>query len=353
MPTDPENHGALLSAKKKKFSRRILIVILLISVPIIALFVSLFIGRYIVSPFTVFTVLFSKIVPIEHTWPVSTELIIMNVRLPRAIAALFVGASLAVSGSSFQGLFRNPLVDTYILGLASGAGFGAALGIVVFNDFTMVEILAFIFALVSMVASYTISKVYKTTSTITLALAGIIVGTFFSAFVSLLKYVADPLEKLPAVVFWLMGSLARVTWTDLIPLCPIMIVGISVLLLIRWRINVMSMGEEDAASLGVNTERLKLVIVLCCTLITSAAVCVCGIIGWVGLVIPHIARALVGPDHKALLPASISLGAVYILLVDDLARTLIPAEIPLGILTGLIGAPFFAYILKKRGASWQ
>lgn len=334
-----------------KKNRKITLTLLILA-PLAALFVSLFVGRYLIPPVTVFNLFVSKIIPMQPTWPSTVEMVVLNVRLPRAIAALLVGASLAVSGVSFQGLFRNPLVDTYILGVASGAGFGAALGFVFFNNFAIVEILAFGFGIASMVATYAISRVYKTTSTITLALAGIIVGAFFSALLSMLKYVADPNEKLPAIVFWLMGSLERVTWTDLLPLVPIMIIGISVLLLVRWRINVLSMGDEDAASLGINTERLKIVIVICCTLITSAAVCVSGIIGWVGLVIPHIARALVGPDHKVLLPASISIGAVYILLVDDLARTLIPAELPLGVLTGLIGAPIFAYLLKKRGAHW-
>ena len=343
------------TTKKKKNKprfRRNLTLVLLILAPLVAIFVSLFIGRYLISPITVIEVFISKIAPIQHTWVPADELVILNVRLPRLIAALLIGASLAVSGSSFQGLFRNPLVDTYILGVSSGAGFGAATGILFFGDFYMVEILAFAFGLVSMVATYAIGKVYKSTSMITLALAGIVVSAFFSALVSLLKYVADPYEKLPEIVFWLMGSLARVNWTDIIVIAPIMIVGIGVLLLVRWRINVLSMGEEDAASLGINTERLKIIIVLCCTVITSAAVCVSGIIGWVGLVIPHIARSIVGPDHKVLIPATISIGAVYIIIVDDLARALVPAELPLGILTGLIGAPIFAYLLRKRGVNW-
>jgi iron complex transport system permease protein len=335
-----------------KTHRKKITIILLIVAPLVALFISLFMGRYLISPSTVFDLLLSKVVPMQPAWPSTVETVVFNVRLPRAIAAILVGASLAVSGVSFQGMFKNPLVDTYILGVSSGAGFGAALGFVVSNSFVVVEVLAFACGLLSMIATYAISKIYKTTSTITLALAGIVVSAFFSALLSMLKYVADPNEKLPAIVFWLMGSLARVTWSDILPLAPIMIIGMSVLVLIRWRINVLSMGDEDAAALGINTERLKIVVIICCTLITSAAVCVCGIIGWVGLIIPHIARALVGPDHKALVPAAISIGAVYILLVDDLARTLIAAELPLGVLTGLIGAPIFAYLLK-RGVKWQ
>jgi len=180
-----------------------------------------------------------------------------------------------------------------------------------------------------------------------LVLSGIVVGAIFSALLSLAKYVADPKQKLPAIVFWLMGSLAAISKRDVITAAPPMVAGMAGLLMVRWRINILSMGDEEARSLGIRTDLLKAIVIIGCTVVTASAVSVCGIIGWIGLVVPHVGRMLVGPDHKALLPASLSLGASYLLVIDDLARTLISAEIPLGILTAIVGAPFFAYLLRR------
>ncbi len=201
--------------------------------------------------------------------------------------------------------------------------------------------------------AYLISRTYKSPSTLTLVLAGIIIGALFSALTSLVKYVADPYERLPSIAFWLMGSLSMISISDVIWMLPPIILGATVLMLIRWRINILSMGEEEAQALGVNVERLKLTIVACSTLMTAAAVSVSGIVGWVGLVIPHIGRMLVGPDHKVLLPASIAIGSSYLMIVDDIARTLTVSEIPLGILTAIVGAPFFAYLMRKRMFGWR
>jgi len=201
--------------------------------------------------------------------------------------------------------------------------------------------------------AYLISRTYKSPSTLTLVLAGIIIGALFSALTSLVKYVADPYERLPSIAFWLMGSLSMISIGDVFWMLPPIILGATVLMLIRWRINILSMGEEEAQALGVNVERLKLTIVACSTLMTAAAVSVSGIVGWVGLVIPHIGRMLVGPDHKVLLPASIAIGSSYLMIVDDIARTLTVSEIPLGILTAIVGAPFFAYLMRKRMFGWR
>jgi iron complex transport system permease protein len=201
--------------------------------------------------------------------------------------------------------------------------------------------------------TYGISRTYKATPTLVLVLAGIIVGALFSALISLTKYVADPYETLPSIVFWLMGSLASVSNRDLLMVLPPIVAGMVILLLIRWRINILAMGDEEAQALGVDTKKVTVIIILCATIITASAVCISGIIGWVGLVIPHIGRMLVGPDYKKLLPASISLGAFYLLLIDNCARTLTSVEIPLGILTAIIGAPFFAYLLRKSEVGWS
>jgi iron complex transport system permease protein len=326
--------------------------IILIVLPLTVFFVSLFLGRYPISPLTVMKIIASKFLPIQHMWHPILETVIFQVRMPRVIAAMLVGAGLSISGASFQGLFRSPLVSPQILGVASGAGFGAAIAILVSGDVFLIQLSAFAFGIIAVSLTYGISRIYKTTPILVLVLAGIIVGALFSALISLIKYVADPYEKLPAIVFWLMGSLASVSNRDLLMVAPPILFGTSILLLVRWRINILSMGDEEARALGVDTEKLKMIIIVCATLITASAVCISGIIGWVGLVIPHVGRMLVGPDHKYLLPASFLLGASYLLLVDDLARTLTAAEIPLGILTAIVGAPFFAYLLRKSKVGW-
>lgn len=321
--------------------------IILIVLPFIIFFASLLIGRYPVSLITVFQVLLSKIFPIEPTWVPTAETVIFQVRLPRAIIALAVGSSLAISGSSFQGMFQNPLVSSQILGVSAGAGFGAALAIIIGGNGLVVQLFAFCGGILAVFLAYMISRIHKTTPTLMLVLAGFIVGALFSALISLLEYIADPYDQLPAIVFWLMGSLSTSSLKDLVYAIPPIAFGTVGLLLVRWRINILSMGDEQARSLGVNTEPLKLFIIFCCTIITAASVCVSGIIGWIGLVIPHIARMIVGPNHKVLLPASISLGASYLLVIDNIARTITTAEIPLSILTAIVGAPFFAYLLRR------
>jgi iron complex transport system permease protein len=240
----------------------------------------------------------------------------------------------------------------HILGVASGASFGAALAILYSAPQIIVQLSAFCFGLIAVGIALAISSLYRSSSTLTLVLVGMITTAFFSSLVSYITYTADANLKLPAIVFWLMGSLSAASLKNLEFAVIPMAVGIMALLSIRWRINVLSMGEDEAKALGINTGRLRFFIVLCCTLITSASVCVSGVVGWIGLIIPHFARMIVGPDHKRLLPACLSIGGVYLLLIDNLARTLTNAEIPLGILSGIIGAPVFAYLLT-RGERWS
>ncbi|MFH0727534.1 MAG: iron ABC transporter permease [Pseudomonadota bacterium] len=308
---------------------------------------GLSLGNMEIGPFTVMKILLSRIAPISPTWPQTLDSVIMDVRLPRVAAGLLVGAGLSISGASFQGVFRNPLVSPHILGVAAGAGFGAAMAILLFDHIVLIQLLAFVGGLLAVGLTYLISRYQKMTPILMLVLSGIVVGALFSALTSFVKYIADPMNRMPAIVFWLLGSLNHVSNEDLVIVAPVFVICMALLLSVRWRINLLAMGDEDARALGVNTERLKALIIICATTLTAASVCISGIIGWIGIVIPHIGRMLVGPDHKQLLPTSMLIGAAYLTAVDLLARSLLVTEIPIGILTAIIGAPIFVYLLRK------
>ncbi|MEQ8174085.1 MAG: iron ABC transporter permease [Syntrophomonadaceae bacterium] len=327
--------------------------LILIILPLGAVIGSLFIGNFQADATIILSLIISKL-PFAAGGDFSANLqtAIFEIRLPRILLTLLVGMSLSVSGAVFQGVFRNPLVSDHILGVSNGASLGAAAALLLGAPISVVQLAAFISGMAAVGMTYSVSRIYKTTSTLTLVLSGIIVGGLFSALVSLMKSVADPLDKMPAIVFWLMGSFAKISSDDLTYSVPIMLASLIILWLVRWRLNVLAMGEEEARSLGMNVEAFRVVLIVLCTLATSTAVAISGVIGWVGLVIPHVARILVGPDHKDLIPVSISLGGTYLVLMDDLARSLTTAEISIGILTAIIGAPFFAYLLRK-GTSWS
>jgi iron complex transport system permease protein len=280
--------------------------------------------------------------------------VIFDIRIPRIIAALLIGIALSVSGAAFQGTFRNPLVSPDILGVSAGAGFGATLAIVYSWGTLGIALSAFGFGLLAVWLTYFIGNLLKKSGEITLilVLGGILVGTVFTSLVSLIKAVADPYEKLPAITYWLMGSLASIRVSDIYLVILPMIIGLIPLLLLRWKLNLLAFGDEEAQSMGVNTNRLRLVVIICATLLTASAVSISGMIGWVGLVIPHFARALTGPNYQSLLPVSMAVGGSFLLVVDTLARTLLTMEIPLGILTSLIGAPFFIYLLAHSRRGW-
>jgi iron complex transport system permease protein len=330
-------------------------VILLILAPLLVFFFSLFLGRYPLEVPTLFKILAAKLffIPVEETWTKTAEIIVVRIRFPRALMAMLAGAGLSISGAAFQGMFHNPLVSPYLLGVSAGAGFGAALGIMVELPAVWVQVSAFLFGMIAVSLTYFISRVYKTTPVLMLVLSGVVVSSLFMALISLIKYTADPDNKLPAIVFWLMGSLGNTHLQDLETTIPPMLLGGLCLILVRWRVNLLSMGDREARAMGVNTEILKGIIITGSTLVSAAAVSICGIIGWVGLVIPHVCRMMVGPDHRVLLPTTLSVGAIYLLLIDDLARTITAAEIPLGILTAIIGAPFFAFLLRKTRGGWM
>jgi len=323
----------------------------LVILPISLLFLSFMIGRYPISPIEVISIISSKILNIEYSN--IAETVIFQIRAPRIIAAMLVGAGLSISGASFQGLFRNPLVSPDILGVSAGAGFGAAIAILLSLNLFYIQIFALVFGLIAVAITYFVGRIVKNNSILVLVLSGMAIGSLFSALTSFIKYVADPYEKLPAIVFWLMGSLSSVSNREILVVILPILAGIGILLIIRWKINVISMGEDEARSLGLNTKNFTGLVIICCTIITASAVCISGVIGWVGLVIPHIGRMIIGPDHRKLLPATLSLGAFYLLLVDNFARALTTVEIPLGILTAIIGAPFFIYLLKKSKIGWS
>ncbi len=336
------------------FKRKSFILFLIISMTFIGIFGSLFIGRYPLTWSDIIKVLSTAINPLQKkTYPDIYNTIIWKIRLPRAILGAMVGGSLAISGAAFQGLFRNPLVSSGILGVSSGASFGAVLAIILYGQNYMVYFFAFGFALLAVIMSFFIGQIYHSTPTVTLVLGGVIVSSIFSALVSFAKFVADPFEKLPSITFWLMGSLATAQYKDIIfSIIPIF-VGVIGLVALRWQINILSMGDKEAQALGIDNLLTKIIMVIFASLATAGAISVCGNVGWVGLVMPHIGRMLLGNDNRILIPASFFLGSFFMIVVDNLSRSLIGSEIPLGILTALIGGPFFVYLLKKtKGKGW-
>lgn len=323
----------------------------LLIAPFLLVFVSLFIGRYDLTLPEVMEILRAGLGSARQGIP---QTVVWELRMPRALLALAVGGALAVSGGALQGVFRNPLVDSGMLGVSAGAGFGACLAILLFGNGVMTYVFAFGFGILAVSLSVMVGKIYKSAPTITLVLGGVIIKSIFSALISFSKYVADPGEQLPAITFWLMGSLARANYGDLmLALIPISI-GLGGIFLLRWRVNLLSIGEKDAQALGVNTALVRNTLIVCATMATAGAVCMSGTIDWIGLIIPHIGRMLVGNDNRKLLPVSCALGACFLLLVDNLSRTISSAEIPIGVLTALIGGPFYIYLLgrAKGGNSW-
>lgn len=315
---------------------------------------SFTVGRYPVPVETVLSILGAQFLPVTPDWPPETEAVVIGIRLPRILAALLVGGALSISGATYQGLFRNPMVSPGILGVSAGASVGAALAILLGYGMLGIQSFAFAFGLVAVTATWAIGATMgkRGDPIMVMVLAGIIIGTLFTAFVSLVKFVADPYNTLPTITFWLMGSLASVELPDLaIAAIPVSL-GLAVLLGMSWILNVLCFGDEEAKALGLETGRLRLVIILCATMVTAAAVAIAGIIGLVGLIVPHLARMLVGPDHRVLLPVSTIMGAGFLLAVDNLARSLFEVEVPLGIVTSIIGAPFFLYLLNRTRKAW-
>lgn len=345
--TMPAKSTAILGSTVS--SRRAVLCLLLLCVLLIALFLFSFVlGRYDVPIWQVARILINEIVPLEQTWAASMRTAIINIRLPRIALACLVGCCLSLAGTAYQSVFQNPMAAPDVLGASSGACFGAALAILLGLTRGGITLLAFVMSLSTVALVYLIGSRTRGSRSVSILLAGVMVSSLFSAGTSYIKLVADPSNELPAITYWLMGSLSGARLKDVgFALIP-MAIGSLPLVLLRWRINILTLGDEEAATLGVNTGVLRLIVILCATFLTASSVAVSGMIGWVGLVIPHLSRKLVGNDCRYLLPSSMIMGAGFLLLVDNISRNLMATEIPIGILTAFIGAPFFIYLMTRR-----
>ena len=306
-------------------------------------------GRYDVPLSEVVRILLSRLFPVEQTWTDNMAIAVWNVRLPRILLACLVGCALSAAGASYQTVFQNPMAAPDILGASSGACFGAALAILTGQGSVTVTVYAFCASLLSVALVYLVGRRTRGNRVMNLLLAGIMVGSLFTAGTSYIKLVADPSNQLPQITYWLMGSLSGTRMNTVTFAAACMAVGLLPLLLLRWRMNLLTLSADEARAMGVHTDRLRLTVILSATVLTASAVSVSGMIGWVGLVIPHLSRRIVGNDCRWLLPMSMLFGAAFLLLVDNLARCLTAVEIPIGILTAFVGAPFFIYLMVKGG----
>ncbi|PPQ35180.1 iron complex transport system permease protein [Rhodoblastus acidophilus] len=314
---------------------------------VIAFALSLAIGRYPLDAATALAVIAAKLAPIKPWWPPIAESIVFDLRLPRIGAALLVGAALSASGAAYQSVFRNPMASPDILGVAAGASFGAGCGILLNWNVAAIEASAFALGLAAAGGTTLAGALRKGgDSALTMILAGIFIGSLFSSALAILKLAADPANVLPAITFWLMGSLANIDVRELALAAPPILVGFALVWALRWRLDALTLGDDEALALGVNAPRLRLCIVIGATLMTSACVSIAGIIGLVGLVVPHLVRPFCGPSARKLIPLSALTGGVFLLLVDDFSRTISSVELPIGVLTSLIGAPVFLYLLS-------
>lgn len=317
---------------------------------LLALFLlSFVVGRYGVPLGQVVRILLSGVLPLEQTWTDNMAIAVLNVRLPRILLACLVGCGLSAAGTGYQTVFQNPMAAPDILGASSGACFGAALAIMTGQSAVMITVFAFLASLLSVALVYLVGNRTRGNRVVNLLLAGIMVGSLFSACTSYIKLVADPTNQLPQITYWLMGSLSGTRMGTVRFAAVCMAVGLVPLLLLRWRMNLLTLSPDEARAMGVHTDRLRLAVILSSTVLTAAAVSVSGMIGWVGLVIPHLSRRIVGSDCRRLMPMACLFGAAFLLLVDNMARCLTATEIPIGILTAFVGAPFFIYLMVRGG----
>lgn len=343
----PAVHSHIRSKTQKK-----LIMWFLLGLLICISFFSITLGTYKISIFDIYFTLGKHLTPFFTDVSVTKlyDTIIWKLRFPRIILAIAVGMSLAIAGAVYQSVFRNPLVEPYILGVSSGAAFGAALAIVFSGVFLEVQFMAFIFGGLAVLAAYFLASQRGETPVIMLVLSGVIISSLFMAFVSILKYTADT-NALREIVFWMMGGFYYATWEDVQYIIPVLLLSLAILWYNSWKLNVLSMGDEEARSLGVNPERTKIIAVSLATLITAFSVSLVGIVAWIGLMMPHAARMLLGPDNRYVIPTAALMGGIYLIVCDTLARTLTTHEIPIGIITSILGAPYLCYLIKSRGKS--
>lgn len=338
-----------LDLQSQRARKANLVIFALAVVMVLAAVASLMLGRYAISPQDTFGMLLSLVAPVEPTWTAQQETLFFNVRLPRVLMALAVGCSLATAGAAFQGTFQNPLVSPDILGASQGAAFGAAVAILLGCGSFLVSGSAFVFAIVTVLLVLLVSTKAKGNRVLVVVLAGVMISSLFSSGVSFTKLIADPQDDLPAITYWLMGSLTGAQFNKQFVLAMIiMALGLAVLFALRWKINILTMGDDEASTMGIDARKIRYVVIVAATLATAASVSVSGMIGWVGLVIPHLARMVVGSDYRKLIPASMFMGASFLLIVDDIARLATTSEIPIGILTSFVGAPFFLYLITRK-----
>lgn len=335
--------------QSKRARRANVVIFVLVIVLIAAATVSFMLGRYPIAPAQVGALLVSQVIPVDQIWTNQQADIFFGVRLPRVLMAILVGCCLSVAGAAYQGIFQNPLVSPDILGASQGAAFGAAIAILAGASSFIISAYAFGFAMLCVGIVMLVAQRAKGNQLLGVVLAGIMVGSLFSAGVSFVKLVADPTSQLPAITYWLMGSFTDATMNDVAWVIVPMLVGTITLYLLRWRINILTMGDDEARTMGVNTNRIRAIVILAATLVTAASVSVSGMIGWVGLVIPHLSRMLVGCDYRKLLPTAMLMGSSFLLIVDNFSRLIGTAEIPIGILTAFVGAPFFLYLIIRQG----
>lgn len=336
---------------EKKRRRTVLAMGILLIACILASFT---LGRYPVSMGELLGILLSKTgLPVARSWTGQMEAAVWNIRLPRVVLSVLVGACLAAAGGAYQGIFQNPMASPDILGASAGAGFGAALAILLGASSVGITLGAFASSLLTVALVFTVSRHARGDRVLGLVLAGIMVSSLFQSGTSFLKLVADPNNQLPQITYWLMGSLSGANWGDIAFVLVPMLCGLVPLLLLRWQLNVVTMGDDEARAMGVNPQKLRLWIAVCSTLVTASAVSVSGMIGWVGLVIPHMMRRLVGSDYRYLMPASMLGGGIFLLVVDNVSRNAATAGIPIGILTAFIGAPFFLWLITGKGDHYE
>lgn len=333
---------------RKELNHKAFLVPLVLTLGILAVGLgALALGRYTIPVNEVARILIDRVIPLEQTWTDVEAQVVLGVRFPRLLLGMLVGGGLALGGSALQAVFRNPLVSPQVLGVSSGASFGGVLVLMLGLGSTFLVGGAFLFGIAALLMVTAIGKTRSGSSILMIVLGGVVTSAFFSALVSLITYLADPYSTLPSIVFWLMGSLATADMGKVVIAAIPILLGSAVILGLRWRVNILSLGDDDAASLGVKPHRLRTLLLVMVAFMTAGAVAVSGVIGWVGLVVPHLARLWVGPDHRISMPTTFVLGAAYLTVIDTLSRTISPGEIPLGILTAIIGAPVFVALLRK------
>lgn len=326
----------------------IFINMVLFALLLILILVCLCMGKYSISPEECIKIVFGRLFGIDGMWDVMDENLILGVRLPRVMATVIVGASLALSGAVYQSVFKNPLVSPDFLGVSSGACIGAAIAILMSMTSMLVQVFAFLGGILAVGLTMAIPGILRSESNVMLVLAGIIVGGAMSSVLGFIKYIADPETQLAAITYWQLGSFAYVDIRGIMNVLPLSLIAAAILIAMSWWINVLSMGEQEARSLGANLSLLRGLCIVCSTVLTAGAVCISGTIGWIGLVMPHFGRMMVGSDNRILLPASCLVGGIFMLIVDTVTRIIGPAEMPVSILTGIIGAPFFAWLLYRQ-----